>query len=393
MQDNRPLTDFITTITNSFLTDFVQITLGAYKGREANLKNIYIKKISVKNNPVLSFTYRYSTNDIVKNYAIEIAAEKINTYLNTGFAFGTLLTTSFDLNIQLQKDKWVLKKLPPTKIKADNTNHNRQKNYAIQANNGYLKDLGVTNSQGIVLKNKQDKFVQINHYIDVLKNHIQSFDAKKLLSVVDMGSGKGYLTFALHDYLFNTLGYKNLTVNGVESREDMVALCNTIAKKNNSSGLAFTQNTIENYPNQPLNILIALHACDTATDDAIAYGIKNKAELIVVAPCCHKQIRREMQQQKTQNALTELTNHGIFLERQAEMITDTIRGLILTQYGYKVKVFEFVTDAHTPKNIMLIAQKYENKLVVAEASQQKVHELKRFFSINTHYLERKLLDV
>src|SRR5690606_21493052 len=122
--------------------------------------------------------------------------------------------------------------------------------------------------------------------------------------------------------------------------------------------LSFMQGTIENYqPEKNLDILIALHACDTATDDAIAKGIKNNAALIVVAPCCHKQIRREMEKNKVKNDLDFLLKHGIFMERQAEMVTDGLRALVMEYFGYQTKAFQFVSDAHTPKNVLVVGEK------------------------------------
>jgi len=174
--------------------------------------------------------------------------------------------------------------------------------------------------------------------------------------VADMGSGKGYLTFALYDYLTNSLGM-NTEITGVEYRHDLVNLCNDISEKSAFTQLKFTQSTIEDFDPKNTNILIALHACDTATDDAIAKGIEAEADLIVVAPCCHKQIRREMEKSKAQNDLQFLTQHGIFMERQAEMVTDGIRALVLEYFGYSTKVFEFISDTHTPKNAMIIGMK------------------------------------
>jgi hypothetical protein len=393
MQTKKEVAEFINEIKTSFLTNFIQLTLGAYKGEITTLKNIYIKQITVKKEAVLSFTYRHTTNDIVKNYSLEKALENIDTYLKNGFCFAALFTDVADVTITLKNEKWFLQKLPPTKASTGNTQHNKQKKHLIAPSVTYLQNLGVTNTAGIVLKNKQDKFVQINHYINILATHLDKLPQNKTCSIVDMGSGKGYLTFALHDYLTNTLKINQLQIVGVEFRKDLVATCNNIAQKNKMLGLSFTQNTIENYPNTNTNVLIALHACDTATDDAIAYGVSNNANLIVVAPCCHKQIRKEMTANNQTNPLTDLVKHGVFLERQAEMVTDTIRALILEYFGYKVKVFEFVTDEHTPKNIMIIAEKMDSKQPFKTNIINKINEIKAFFGINTHFLERKLLTV
>jgi len=177
-------------------------------------------------------------------------------------------------------------------------------------------------------------------------------------------------------------------VTGVEYRQDLVELCNRIAASSGFGGLNFVQGTIEEYDSSGIDLLIALHACDTATDDAIYKGIKSGAELIVVAPCCHKQIRKQIEKGKASNELDFLTKYGIFLERQAEMVTDGIRALILEYFGYKTKVFEFISDAHTPKNVLIVGVKTK----MAEASRpqllDKIRKTKEYFGIGYHHLEK-----
>ena len=202
-----------------------------------------------------------------------------------------------------------------------------------------------------------------------------------------MGAGKGYLTFALYDYLVNVLNL-NAIVTGVEYRKDLVELCNEIAQKSNFKDLNFKQGTIIDSDTSNATVLIALHACDTATDDAIYKGINSQCDLIVVAPCCHKQIRRELEKHKTKNDMDFLVKHGIFLERHAEMLTDGIRSLILEYFGYTTKVFEFISDAHTPKNVMIVAEKKNKTESQKQEILSKLKETKAYFGIGTHYLEK-----
>lgn len=208
----------------------------------------------------------------------------------------------------------------------------------------------------------------------------------EILKVVDMGAGKGYLTFALYDYLVN-VAKRKAQVTGIEFRPDMVKLGNQIASDSGFEDLKFDEGTIQTYECNNINVLIALHACDTATDEAIFKGITKSADLIVVAPCCHKQIRREMEKSKPNNELDFLLKHGIFLERQAEMVTDGIRSLILEYFGYKTKIFEFISDVHTPKNIMITAQKLTKNKVDKVAILEKIKTTKSYFGIQSHYLE------
>jgi hypothetical protein len=180
------------------------------------------------------------------------------------------------------------------------------------------------------------------------------------------------------------------TVTGVEYRPELVALCNKIAAEAQFDRLHFAQGCIADFDCSGANILIALHACDTATDDAIYKGITAGADLIVVAPCCHKQIRREMEKSRRHNDLDFLMKHGIFIERQAEMVTDGLRALILEYYGYATKVFEFISDAHTPKNVLIVGSRNRNMVVGDPAIREKITAAKAYFGIESHHLEKVL---
>ena len=172
----------------------------------------------------------------------------------------------------------------------------------------------------------------------------------------------------------------------MEIRPDLVLKINEIIKADNLKGLEFVESSIEAYHPEKLDALIALHACNTATDDAIASGIRAGAELIVCAPCCHKQIRQEMERSGKVDAITR---YGIFLERQAVMITDTISALILEYFGYKTQVMEFIEMEHTPKNVLLVGRKSKMR-VDREAVAQQIEALKKQYGINQHYLETLL---
>ncbi len=366
---------------------FIKATLGHYKGDEPDLKNIAIRKTIIKNEEKLSFTFKYKTKDIVKNFDLEEGWNIAGGYLEDGFFAANLFTTDYDLQLETDK-KPILRKLKPTQKPTEDLSHDRQKNRLVDPARPYLHALGITNENGSVNKTSQDKYRQINKYIEILDGLVKTLPDKNL-HIADMGSGKGYLTFALYDHLTHTLE-KTAYVTGVEYRQDMVDLCNKLAKNSGFENLNFIQGTIEGYKPESLDILIALHACDTATDDAIAKGIMADADLIVVAPCCHKQIRRELENGKTPDELEFLLKHGIFMERQAEMATDAIRSLILEQQGYATKVFEFISDAHTPKNVMITAAKTKKSDAQKKTSGEQINAAKTFFGITSHYLEKAL---
>ena len=380
-------------IENSFANrSFIKLSLGNYKGIEENLKNIQAKLILIKKELKLSFTYRYKTKDIIKNYSSKEAIDLIETLIGIrGFNLITLFTTDFDLVLEYTKERdWTISKRKASMQNLPSLEHDKPKQRKITANGKhYLQALNITDNRGNVFKNTQDKYKQINHYIEILSSLLKELPEKNSINVVDMGAGKGYLTFALYDYL-NNIMKKPAHVIGVEFRKDLVELCNNIAVNSGFENLKFAQGTIDDYKNKDISVLIALHACDTATDDAIYKGIMANADLIVVAPCCHKQIRREIEKYKAKNELDFLTKHGIFLERQAEMVTDGIRALILEYYGYSTKVSEFISDAHTPKNVLVVGQKKQNTNTNQAQILGKIEQIKSFFGIEYHHLERKL---
>jgi SAM-dependent methyltransferase len=392
MNISEKIKQFTESITTSLEDQtFVKVTLANYKGTEENLKNIYLKRVLIKNEDKLSFTFRYKTRDIVKNYSFGEAITKIQEYLNGGFFAATLFTTGFDLSYEnFDNRKFIVRKGNPTILTVPSSEHNRSKNRLITSlGKPYLAELKITDQGGKVLANSQDKYKQINHYIEILSSLIKEIPVKEPLKVVDMGSGKGYLTFALYDYLTNVLKLKT-EITGVEFRPDLVELCNSISANTGFNQLHFEQGTIEKFDSTGTDILIALHACDTATDDAIYKGISAGASLIVVAPCCHKQIRRQVEAHKAFNNLDFLTKYGIFLERQCEMITDGIRALVLEYFGYKTKVFEFISDAHTPKNVMVVGIKNARHPQNDERILQKIKETKAYFGIEYHHLEKMM---
>ncbi|MCF0051992.1 SAM-dependent methyltransferase [Dyadobacter sp. LJ53] len=368
---------------------FIKLSLGNYHGPDENLKNIYVKKVLIKKEEKFSFTYRYKTRDIVKNYSFEEAKALFENLISTEFHVATLFTNSEELQFEILKNnKVTLKKKVTEAREVPLPEHDHSKNRLISSDNKpYLHDLNITDKDGNVFKKAQDKFRQINHYIEILSALIKEIPTDKQLNVADMGSGKGYLTFALYDYLQNVL-HVDAHVTGVEFRPDLVALCNQIAQNADFKNLHFEEGTIDNFDSEGTNILIALHACDTATDDAIFKGISAGSDLIVVAPCCHKQIRREIEKNKVANDVHFLTRYGIFLERQAEMVTDGIRALVLEYFGYKTKVFEFISDAHTPKNVLIVGTKDKRNAPDQQAILQKIRDAKQYFGIDYHHLER-----
>lgn len=390
MSHQSILQDFHLLLTDSISSNtFIKISLGNYQGNEKDLKNVYVRRLKIKKVEMLSFTYRYKTRDIVKNLGIPEGLTRIINFISNDFKICTFFSTGKEVIVEHDKKGAVSVRERVIKpLAAPDLSHDKEKKRLIKpAGKPYLQQLKITDEQGVVYKNAQDKYKQINQYVALLDPLIRSLPAKGVKKVVDMGSGKGYLTFALYDYLTNVLKTE-VKVTGVEYREDLVLLCNQISKSAEFGGLNFVQGTIEEYETAGIDLLIALHACDTATDDAIYKGIKAGAELIVVAPCCHKQIRRQIEKGKAVNELDFLTKYGIFLERQAEMVTDGIRAMILEYFGYKTKVFEFISDAHTPKNVLIVGVKSKDQPANRSELLKKIKSTKEYFGIDYHHLEK-----
>ncbi|MDY0779563.1 SAM-dependent methyltransferase [Tenacibaculum sp. IB213877] len=362
--------------------NFVKLTLSKPVSKSFELPNVYVRQIQLKGETSYQFLYRYTTNDQVKNYSLEETIHELENLLSEKFRAATLFTLGKDFLVFVSKKKKVSYKTsaPSFKNKLPEA-HDKPKEKRAE-NSPYLHFLGITDKQGNVIPKMADKYRQINKYLEIIEAQLSTVKLPNQIQIVDMGSGKGYLTFALYDYLVNQKRF-NATVTGIELRENLVNYCNDIADRCSFTNLHFVAQPIQEYDNDKIDILIALHACDTATDDAIYKGLVSKAELIICAPCCHKQIR---QQVKGVEQESPLLKYGIFKERQFEMVTDTIRALILEKHSYNTKVFEFISNEHTRKNVMLIGSK-SNKKKDTEQIDKKINDLKEIYHIDEHYLE------
>ncbi len=391
----KPLmADQIQTLLQNFAESFnrhqfIKCTLGNKRDKSIQLKNVFIKAVKIKNKEKLAFTYRNETSDVFKNYDLKEALIMIEKMLQSDFFNADLFTAANDFHLAADKNNTAKIIIRPASlsVKEDSLQHDKQKKRIINSTETvFLKELGVTTAEGLVKKDMQDKFKQINRYVEIIDGIIKDIGFAKNITVADMGCGKGYLTFALYNYLHQNLKL-DATVIGIEMRDDLVARCNQIAQQVGYNNLTFKKGTIQDTALPALDILIALHACDTATDDAIYKGIQANASVIICAPCCHKQIRKQMM---PENELKNITKHGILLERQAEIVTDAIRSLILEAYGYKTKVFEFIATEHTPKNVLIVGTKIKRAETSKQENQDKVKGLKDMFRIKSHYLETLL---
>ena len=370
----------------------VKMTLSKPVSKNSDLRNIYIKPILLKDNKMYQFTYRYERRDETKNFDAKQTMEQLRSLVPDVFQNVSLFTLTEDVTLLVsKKGKPTLMCKKINESRDVDLSHDHEKQRLIDPSKPWWHLLGLTTRDSKVTADMQHKFKQICKYVEIVDGVMRQTKFGDEIHIADMGAGKGYLTFALYEYL--TTHYdKKIVMEGVEIRKDLVEKINEIIRISRIneirriSNIQFVQNSIEDYKPENLDVLIALHACDTATDDAILKGIRNNAKLIICAPCCHKQIRREMEKAGKTDSITK---YGIFLERQAVMITDAVRALVLEYCGYKTQVMEFIEIDNTPKNVLLVGRK-SDKPVDKEAIAKQIKALLEQYGIGEHYLWKNL---
>jgi hypothetical protein len=389
MNEPKNIGGFLESFESSFSDgSFIKLTLGKKASKSSTLNNVYFRPVLIKNEKLLSVVFRHQTSDITKNLSLTEGIIFLKENVGTAFLTASLFTSKEDIQILFNKKREArIFTSKPSLTALQEFEHDKIKHRLIKTEGSiYLQKLGLISSDGKIIASMNDKFRQIDKYIEIIDSNLKENKPDKLFTIIDMGSGKGYLTFALYDHLANNLKIP-VRITGVEMRQNLVDLCNKIARESGFEGLSFVQGNIGDYNIEQIDMLIALHACDTATDDAIFKGITADAGYIICAPCCHKQIRKEM---NPENEMKPILKHGIFMERQAEMLTDGLRALILEKHGYQTKAFEFISTNHTPKNVMIVGRKSQVKPDVEKIAGQ-IHQIKKAFGIEKHYLE-ELLD-
>ena len=378
------LDKFLNQVANSVeQSTLVKMTLSKPAQKHDELRNIYVKPVLIKEKRLFAFTYHYERRDEVKNYDAPQMLDILKEMIPSCFLNAVLFTVTEDVTLLVSsKGKATIQTKKVQEYREQNLEHDKRKARLINPANPWWYQLGLTTREGKITADMQHKFKQIYKYAEIVESLIKPMKFDGTVHIADMGAGKGYLTFALYELLTQRLNME-VDIKGVEIRPDLVLKINEIIKSSGLEGLEFVESSIEAYRPDKLDVLIALHACNTATDDAIASGIKAGAELIVCAPCCHKQIRQEMERSGKVDAITR---YGIFLERQAVMITDTIRALILECFGYKTQVMEFIEMEHTPKNVLLVGRKTKAR-VDREVILNQIETLKQQYGIKQHYLE------
>ena len=378
---------FINEIKKQFLSkQLIQIALHK-SATDLVAKSIYARPITLRDEFFLSFTFRFDTRDEIKNLTLPAAVDFLYENLGTNFLQATLFSTKNDVTILYsKKGKTTILTKKATQLMPTTALHNRAKEHlTLSAAQRYLPALGITNLQGEMLPTGQKKYRQIQKYLEIIASLLREHPLPPQPIIADMGCGKGYLTFALFDFLQNNLQLQPY-LTGIELRQNLVEFCTKLNENTGFERLNFVAQDIKDFQPPRLDVLIALHACDTATDLALAKGIRAGAEIIVVAPCCHKQIRKEINIEPS-SIFSPIFSHGILAERQAELLTDAIRSLLLEANGYRTKVFEFIAAEHTAKNLMITAIKTDYK---NQKAMSQITAIKQQFGIKTHALEAML---
>jgi SAM-dependent methyltransferase len=380
-------------IKNAVLDEdgFVKLTLkGVVRGPAAPWQKIVVRPVLVRDRRHLQFSYFDAKQDISKNYRGEEALAKLDEALAIPFSAIVVQSAGEDLQVQLtKKGKPIIHRhrhASPDARPEPALAHNRSKALPLPADrpDAFLQAIGITNDAGQVKPAMQGKFAQINEFLKLVDatGVLERF-AKSPIDVLDCGCGSAYLTFALYHYLNHIRGIPARLV-GVDINDDLVEKSAAHALDLGYDDLCFRRSSIIDFqPEAAPDIVIALHACDTATDEAIAQAIRWRSQMLVCAPCCH----HDLNDQIAADVFRPVLRHGILRQRMADILTDTFRALALRIMGYRAEIIEFVASEHTAKNLMIRAVRS-----AAPGDGQFVreyNELKQFWGV-TPYIEKLL---
>ena len=330
--------------------NFVRAVLsGRRRNMQTEYERIDIRPVQLKDGLRLQLILSEEKQDTTKNIGID--AEKILELLNSGYANILVEFTTGSYSLRVTKKGEAL--IHEAKgVFERSVSHDRTKERLLDASDPFLIEVGISDHKGSIKPSMQDKYRQVEEFLRILEPALP--EKKEKLSIVDLGCGHAYLTFATHQYLRKS-GI-DAHVIGIDVRENSRDRNNAIAKKLGiTDSIEFRAEEISETKIESADIAIALHACDTATDDAIAWGVQHGVQLLLIAPCCHHDL--QVQIQDIPEPWPMLTRHGIMRERLGDLLTDSFRTQILKLLGYRVDAIEFVGGEHTPRNLMIRATK------------------------------------
>lgn len=358
------------------------------KAGETSYTKVVVKPVELKKSLHYQLAYHYDNKVTHENIAASLFEERIVAMFEDTFRQGLICAVNADYQVLISKKYKVsiLKKSPSKKPVA--LTHNRQKQYILEEGTPvpYLVELGIMNADGKVFAKKYDKFRQINRFLEMVQDVIPHLPEDRPLTIVDFGCGKSYLTFALYHYL-TVQQRRELNIVGLDLKADVIEHCGELARKLHYDQLRFLVGDIADYDElSQVDMVVTLHACDTATDAALEKAVRWGASVILSVPCC----QHELFKQVDSPVLEPLLGHGILKERFSALATDAIRAKLLELLGYKTQLLEFIDMEHTPKNILIRAVKSPS--ADKESLWREYTAFRDFLSADP-YLERACQDL
>lgn len=357
--------------------ELLQATLSQLRRKDgaASPKTV-IRPIELKNGLHYQFEYHFATKVTHDNVSREQAANRLIELLQENYRQALVKTPEADVQLLFNKKgrAAVLAKPPTGGARPASLKHNRQKQRVLEEGKAapFLVELGIMTPEGLVHAKKQDKYRQINRFLEMVSDVLAYLPKDRELTIVDFGCGKSYLTFALY-HLLAVEQQRKINIIGLDLKADVIAFCSQLAEKLGYDRLQFLVGDIADYEElQAADMVVTLHACDTATDAALAKAVNWGASVIMSVPCCQHELFRQV----SNDTLSPILSQGLLKERFAALATDAARGTLLEVLGYKVQMLEFVDPEHTPKNLLIRAVKGEQQ----ELSMKKWEEYEKFRS-------------
>ena len=366
--------------------ELVTATISQPRSKSSDLRRVKLKPVLLKETYHIQFEYQYERVMKHKNLQRDEAMQELVALLDS-FRQGQFQLKSSDVQFQLSKKFKVTFKERQTTAKQVQLTHNREKQYVLPLHEPvpFLIRLGVQSEDGNVKRQKYDKFKQINRFLEFIEDSIKHLPTDRTIRILDFGSGKSYLTFALYHFLHEMKGY-DVHITGLDLKKEVIEECAGIARDLGYERLEFLVGDINEYEGESaVDMVVTLHACDVATDMALARAVRWGAQVILSVPCCQKELNRQLDAK----SLDVMLQHGLIKERFASLATDSIRAELLGFVGYEAQLLEFIDMEHTPKNILIRAF-----LTNREASAEERARYMAFKSLlgADPFLERELSD-
>ncbi|MCT4795087.1 SAM-dependent methyltransferase [Exiguobacterium alkaliphilum] len=366
--------------------ELVTATISQPRSKSSDLRRVKLKPVLLKETYHIQFEYQYERVMKHKNLLRDEAMQELVALLDS-FRQGQFQLKSSDVQFQLSKKFKVTFKERQTTAKQVQLTHNREKQYVLPLHEPvpFLIRLGVQSEDGNVKRQKYDKFKQINRFLEFIEDSIKHLPTDRTIRILDFGSGKSYLTFALYHFLHEMKGY-DVHITGLDLKKEVIEECAGIARDLGYERLEFLVGDINEYEGESaVDMVVTLHACDVATDMALARAVRWGAKVILSVPCCQKELNRQLDAKP----LDVMLQHGLIKERFASLATDSIRAELLGFVGYEAQLLEFIDMEHTPKNILIRAF-FTNR----EASAEERARYMAFKSLlgADPFLERELSD-